>query len=159
MRWNLVDRFEVLQRGRYSRARKSFRGPEDFFVGHFPAKPLVPSTLLIEMVAQAGGVLYGLGFDFKKEVILAKVVCASFPRQVSPPCEFLIEATIDKEHEEGAWVSGTVKEKDVVVAEVQILLVTMEILENNHKDSVVFNKNFLSHYDIYGIVKTSEALR
>ena len=94
MRWDLVDTFEVLKKGRHSKAWKAFDGTEDFFQDHFPGNPVVPGTLMIEMIAQAGGVLYGLGLDFKKEIILAKIASASFPKEVSPPCRFLIEASL-----------------------------------------------------------------
>ena len=157
MRWDLVDRFEVLKKGRYSGAWKTFDGSEDFFSDHFPGKPTVPSTLLIEMIAQAGGVLYGLGMDFKKEVILAKIASAVFPKEVFPPCRLWIEASLDKEREEGAWVSGTVKLEGELVASAEILLVTMDVLKEGRQESVVFNDGFLKHYDVFNVAKASES--
>ncbi len=135
---------------------KSFSGHEDFFKEHFPGKPLVPEPLFIEMIAQAGGVLYGFGIDFKKEVILAKVSEAKFLRDVSPPCCFHIEAFIEEEREEGAWISGTVKMEDQPVAEARILLVTVDSFETNRKTRAVFSETFLEHFDIYNIAKLSE---
>ena len=157
MRWDLVDSFEVLKKGSVSKAWKSFDGTEDFFQGHFPSKPVVPGTLLIEMIAQAGGVLYGLGLDFKKEVILAKIALAFFPKEVFPPCRLWIEANLEKEREEGAWVSGTVKLNGELVANAEILLVTMDALEEGRQESVVFNDGFLKHYDIYNVAKASQS--
>ena len=52
----------------------------------------MPEPLFIEMIAQAGGVLFGLGVDFKKEVILAKIEGARFEKTVVPPCRLVIEA-------------------------------------------------------------------
>lgn len=156
MRWDLIEKFEVLRKGCYSRATKSFTGSEDFFSEHFPSRPLVPETLLIEMIAQTGGVLLGVGIRFEKEVILAKIREAKFPRQVRPPCQFLVEATIEEEREEGAWIAGTVKLDGQVVAEAKILLITIEALDQGRKRQVVFNENFLKHYRILEIVKMSE---
>lgn len=165
MRWDLIEKFEVIKRrggppGRpYARAVKDFTGTEDFFKENFPGKPLVPEPLFIEMVAQTGGVLYGLGFDFKKEVILAKIERARFERPVAPPCEFVIEAVIEEEREEGAWISGTVRLGREIVAEAKILLVTMDELENVQRTKkIVFNDGFLKHYDIENVAKVSEAL-
>ncbi|OIO37069.1 MAG: hypothetical protein AUJ72_05305 [Candidatus Omnitrophica bacterium CG1_02_46_14] len=155
MRWDLIEKFEVLKKGEVASAVKSFTGFEDFFSENFPGNPLVPEPLFIEMIAQAGGVLFGLGLDFKKEVILAKILEANFFQSVKPPCQFLIEARVDDEREEGAWISGTVKLGEKIVAEASILLVTIDSLEGN-KTQVVFNENFLKHYDIYHIAKVSE---
>lgn len=155
MRWDLVDTFEVLKKGRCSKAWKAFDGTEDFFQDHFPGKPIVPGTLMIEMIAQAGGVLYGLGLDFKKEVILAKIASAAFSKEVAPPCRFSIEAGLDEEREEGAWISGTVKLNGELVAAAKILLVTMDYLEEGRGESIVFNDGFLKHYDIYNVAKAS----
>ena len=156
MRWDLIEHFEVLKKGHYSRARKSFTGEEDFFKDHFPGRPLVPETLLVEMIAQAGGVLFGVGINFEKEVILAKISEARFLREVPPPCQLLVEATIEKEREEGAWISGTVNLGGDLVAEAKILLITIETLGEDRRKQIVFNENFLKHYDILNVVKMSE---
>jgi 3-hydroxymyristoyl/3-hydroxydecanoyl-(acyl carrier protein) dehydratase len=156
MRWDLVDRFEVLKKNVYSRAVKSFDGSEDFFAEHEPGRPRVPEPLFIEMMAQAGGVLFGLGVDFKKLVILAKIEAARFKKEVAPPCEFVIEARIEEAREEGAWILGEVKQGAEWVAQARILLVTMDFLSGSGGKSVVFNDGFLKHYDILKIAKKSQ---
>ena len=157
MRWDLIGNFEVLKKGRYAVATKSFSGDEDFFEDHFPGKPLVPQTLMIEMIAQAGGVLFGFGFDFNKEVILAKISEASFTREVAAPCDFLIRAELEEEREEGARISGSVSVPGAeIIAEARILLVTFDSLGSGRGKSIVFNDAFLKHYDIYNVAKASE---
>ena len=128
MRWNLIETFEVIKKGRFSRARKSFRGTEDFFREHFPGRPLVPEPFFIEMIAQAGGVLFGVELDFKKEVVLVKIDDARFFKAVAPPCEFVVEAQLDDVREDGAWISGIVKQGSEKVAEAKILLAAMDSL-------------------------------
>ena len=155
MRWDLIEKFEILKKGEYAAAVKSFTGREDFFSEHFPGHPLVPEPLFVEMIAQAGGVLFGLGLDFKKEVILAKILNASFFRAVRPPCSFWVEVRIDEEREEGAWISGFVKQGDETIAKASILLVTIDSLEANKK-KIVFNDDFLEHFDVYNVAKASE---
>lgn len=156
MRWQLLDKIEVLQKGRYARAVKAYSGKEDLFAEHYPGKPVVPEPLLIEMIAQAGGILYGLGLDFKKEVILAKIAKAGFPYEVEPPCAFVIEARITDEREEGAWITGVVRSGAKVVAEAEMLLVTMPSLVEGQQGSVVFTKSFLEHYHVYEVARQSE---
>ena len=158
MRWDLIDRFEVLKKGVYSRAVKAFDGGEDFFTEHEPEHPRVPEPLFIEMIAQAGGVLFGLGIAFKKEVILAKIEAAHFEKTVTPPCQLIIEARIENEREEGAWVSGEVKQGSQRVATARILLVTMDSLVGLPGKIAVFNDHFLKHYEIYKIAKASEGV-
>ena len=157
MRWDLIDRFEILKKGEISRAHTSFDGSEDFFAEHDPGRPRVPEPLFLEMIAQAGGVLFGLGIDFKKEVILAKIEGASFKRTVMPPCEFIVEARIEDQREEGAWISGSVSQGREVVATARILLVTMEPLTDSG-GMVVFNDRFLKHYDVYNVARRSQGV-
>ena len=158
MRWDLIDRFEILKKGVCAKALKSFHGDEDFFSEHDPGDPRVPEPLMIEMIAQVGGVLFGLGIDFKKEVILAKIEAARFERAVAPPCEFVVEAKIEEEREEGAWVSGTVKLDGQTIATARILLVTIDSLTDSPGKKIVFNDRFLKHYDIYRVAKQSEGV-
>ena len=155
MRWDLIEKFEILKRGEVAKAFRNFTGREDFLSEHFPGNPLIPEPLFVEMIAQAGGVLFGLGLDFKKEVILAKIAKAGFFRPVKPPCHLGVEARIEEEREEGAWVSGGVKLDGQNVAEASILLVTVDIFQEN-KSRIVFNDDFLEHFDIYNIARASE---
>ncbi|HPM72243.1 MAG TPA: 3-hydroxyacyl-ACP dehydratase FabZ family protein [Spirochaetales bacterium] len=50
-----VDEAETLPDGSI-RAERRFRPEEPFFAGHFPGYPVVPGVLLVETLAQAGGV-------------------------------------------------------------------------------------------------------
>lgn len=154
MRWDLIDKFEVLRKGEYSRAYKKFKGTEDFFKEHLPGFPRVPEPLFLEMIAQAGGVLYGLNEDYKKDIILAKITQAEFGAPVVPPCELVVEAKIDEEREEAAWVSGSVKKGSDIVARANIMLVTMA-LEPGKDEGIVFNNHFLKTYDIRNVAAQS----
>lgn len=156
MRWDLVTRFETLKKGSHSRAVKLFSGHEDFFKEHFPGKPLVPQPFFIEMIAQAGGVLFGLGLDFKKEVILAKIEDARFYGDVPPPCELLIEAQLEEEREDGAWVCGAVSLAGKKVAQARILLAAVDGLVDG-KTKIVFNEAFMQEYRILEVARASVA--
>ena len=159
MRWELIDRFDVLLKGNRALAWKAYTGQEDFFTEHEPGHPVVPETLLIEMIAQAGGVLFGLGLDFKKEVILAKIENARFIRETAPPCRFRVEAKIEESREEGAWISGEVSSQDGLCASAKIMLVTIDKLVEEPGRKIVFNDRFLSHYDIWNVAQQSEKVR
>ncbi len=158
MRWEIIDAFQVLKKNSYARSRKAYSGKEDFFKEHFPGNPRVPEIFFVEMIAQTGGVLFGLGLDFKKEIILAKIMKANFGSPVAPPCELKVEAQLQEEREEGALVSGTVTQGRILVASAEILLVAVESLDPSSERKIVFNDKFIKFYDIPRIVEMSQAL-
>ena len=57
---------------------------EPFFQGHFPGAPIMPGVLLLEALAQTGGVLvHQKGYD-KKIAVLLNITSAKFRRPVVP---------------------------------------------------------------------------
>ncbi len=53
----LVDRVIDYERGKWIKAIKNVTVNEPFFMGHFPNNPVMPGVLVIEAMAQAGGIL------------------------------------------------------------------------------------------------------
>jgi len=53
----LVDRIIELELGKRVRGIKNVSINEPFFQGHFPGNPIMPGVLIVEAMAQAGGVL------------------------------------------------------------------------------------------------------
>ncbi len=157
MRWHLVDKFEVLKKGSYARALKAYSGQEDFFAEHFPGNPRVPEPLFVEMIAQTGGVLFGLGLEFKKEVILVKISESKFYKAVTPPCKLEIEVELREESESGAVVRGEVWCEDEKVASAEILLMSIDSLDASQDKKIVFNEGFMEHYQVMEVAQASEA--
>lgn len=57
---------------------------EPFFQGHFPGVPIMPGVLLLEALAQAGGILvHQKGYD-KKIAVLLNIANAKFRKPVLP---------------------------------------------------------------------------
>ena len=78
-------------------ASRIFRAEEWFFKGHFPAYPVVPGVLLVESLAQAGGVgAKLLGVKPKGLFVLARIRSATFRRQVHPGERLDMEISIVK---------------------------------------------------------------
>lgn len=66
-------------------ASRTFRSDEWFFAGHFPGYPIVPGVLLVESMAQAGGVgAKVMGIKPRSLFVFAKIRTAVFKRQVRP---------------------------------------------------------------------------
>jgi len=59
----LVDRILEVEKGRRIVGIKNVTINEPFFAGHFPGRPIMPGVLLIEGMAQVGGVLWSKTID------------------------------------------------------------------------------------------------
>lgn len=53
----LIDRVIKIEMGKSLTAIKNVTMNESFFAGHFPNRPVMPGVLILEAMAQAGGVL------------------------------------------------------------------------------------------------------
>ena len=83
----LVDRVLECEVGSHIRCIKNVTFNEPFFQGHFPGQPVMPGVLVIEALAQAGGLLTQLSQITEsagKVFYLVKVDNAKFSRMVVP---------------------------------------------------------------------------
>jgi 3-hydroxyacyl-[acyl-carrier-protein] dehydratase len=55
--FRFVDELTALDPGREASAIYQIRGGEDFLTGHFPGRPMMPGVILVEAIAQLGGVV------------------------------------------------------------------------------------------------------
>jgi 3-hydroxyacyl-[acyl-carrier-protein] dehydratase len=108
MRWLWIDRFLDFQRGKSARAVKNLSLAEDYFADHFPGYPIMPATLILEGLAQTGGILVGEANDFKEKVVLAKIVWAKFYREFLAGEQLIYEVDLLHLRPEGASVQGRV---------------------------------------------------
>lgn len=145
MRWILIDRILEINKGRYARALKNVSLGEDYLQEHFPGFPLMPNSLIIEALAQTGGILVGHLHNFKYKVVLAKIEKAEFLKPVRPGDQLILEAKIIEEREEGCRVEGKGKVNAAEVARVKLMFITLTN-ENGSwpKENFIFNPNFLS---------------
>ena len=66
----LVDRVVECQPGVSVKAYKNVSINEDFFQGHFPGMPIMPGVLIMEALAQAGGIMMMTYMGTEKERLL-----------------------------------------------------------------------------------------
>ncbi len=94
----LVDRVQEMIPGKSIVALKNVSIGEPFFQGHFPDKKIMPGVLLIEAIAQAGGILlyHSIPNPERTFVVLSKVDNAKFRRPVVPGDQLTLEAEILK---------------------------------------------------------------
>ena len=70
----LVDRVTQMQKGQSIQGYKNISISEPSFMGHFPGHPIYPGVLILEGMAQAGGVLALKSNDLSKEELKNKVI-------------------------------------------------------------------------------------
>lgn len=101
----LIDRITAVTPGKSITALKNVTVNEPAFQGHFPGRPIMPGVLIIEAMAQAGGVLshVTLGLvDPKPLFFLAGIKNARFRRTVLPGDQLLIQVEVQK-IKRGIW--------------------------------------------------------
>lgn len=94
----MVDRVLEIEVNKYIKAYKNVTTNEEFFLGHFPHKPIMPGVMIIEAMAQASGVL-GFKSQEKKprDGYLYYFVGADevrFKRPVVPGDQLILESEI-----------------------------------------------------------------
>ena len=70
----LVDRVNTLNKGEDIVAFKNVSISEPVFQGHFPGHPIYPGVMILEGLAQAGGLLAFQSMELSKEEVKEKVV-------------------------------------------------------------------------------------
>lgn len=120
----LIDRVIKLVSGEEIVALKNVTINEPFFQGHFPANPIMPGVLIIEAMAQTGGVLvieslpqethghsvYFLGMDKVR-----------FRKPVIPGDQLIFEVKLLKMRSKAVKLSGRAFVDEKIVAEADIL--------------------------------------
>lgn len=94
----LVDRVLEIESGRRIVALKNVTINEPFFIGHFPGRPVVPGVLLVEGMAQAGGLLLLQDVEDRDRKLLyfAGIEGARFRRPVVPGDQVRYEVEVLK---------------------------------------------------------------
>ena len=95
----LVDRVVEFEANKRVLAYKNVSNNEPFFTGHFPGYPVMPGVLVIEALAQAGGLLTQLSNHTGTEgklFYLVKVDNAKFSRMVVPGDRLELDVTLKR---------------------------------------------------------------
>ena len=93
----LVDRITELEPGKRAVGIKNVTANEPFFQGHFPERAIMPGVLLIEVMAQVGGVMIlALPEHRGKLAFLAAVDNVKFRRPIVPGDTLTAEAELQR---------------------------------------------------------------
>jgi 3-hydroxyacyl-[acyl-carrier-protein] dehydratase len=119
----LVDRVTEFEPGKRIVAYKNVSYNEPFFAGHFPERKVMPGVLIVEALAQAGGLITQIGYGDEaknKLFYLVKVDNVKFSCPVVPGDRLEMEVVVKRTIRNMALYEGIarVDGKQVACAEV-----------------------------------------
>ena len=123
----LVDRVLECVSGERIVALKNVTMNEEFFVGHFPGRPVMPGVLILEAMAQTAGILTfvtaGIYPDESVRFYFAGIDKARFRRPVVPGDQVKFTAVLERRIRT-IWkysITATVDGSEVASAEMMVM--------------------------------------
>ena len=97
---------------------------EPFFQGHFPGTPIMPGVLIVEAMAQAGGVLASASLPQEKQgalIYFMGIDKVKFRKPVVPGDQLVIEVQILKQRLKVSKMSAIATVDKKIVAEAELM--------------------------------------
>lgn len=149
MRWIWIDRFIEFESGRRAQAIKNLTLAEEHLHDHFHGAPQMPAGLILEGLAQTGGLLVGEYYQFQKKVVLAKVPRVEFHFAAVPGDTLRYTAEISEINENGARVMASSHVQDRLQADAEIVFAH---LSDEGRTRTLFEpKNFVFTMKLLGV--------
>lgn len=108
MRWFLIDRFMEFEHAKQAVAIKTVSLGDESMDENLPGLCMYPPALIIEGMAQTGGLLTGEVSGFRERVVLAKITKATFAFPVFAGDTLTFNATLADIKPTGSICTGTV---------------------------------------------------
>jgi UDP-3-O-[3-hydroxymyristoyl] N-acetylglucosamine deacetylase/3-hydroxyacyl-[acyl-carrier-protein] dehydratase len=124
----LVDRVTGLEEGRWIEGIKNVTINEPFFQGHFPGQPIMPAVLIIEAMAQVGGMLLlnSIEDPHGKLMYFMGIDDARFRRPVTPGDQLRFRLTLLKLRKGTSKMRGEAFVDGQLVAEADLLAMVVD---------------------------------
>jgi UDP-3-O-[3-hydroxymyristoyl] N-acetylglucosamine deacetylase/3-hydroxyacyl-[acyl-carrier-protein] dehydratase len=122
-----IDKVICLEPGKYARGIKNVTINDNFFQGHFPGRPVMPGVLIVEAMAQIGGVMMLAPEENRGK--LAYFLAADnvrFRKTVLPGDELVLEAEAVKIKSKTGRVKARALVEGKVVAEAELMFALVE---------------------------------
>jgi UDP-3-O-[3-hydroxymyristoyl] N-acetylglucosamine deacetylase/3-hydroxyacyl-[acyl-carrier-protein] dehydratase len=118
----LVDRVIAIEHGKSIRTLKNVTINEPFFQGHFPGHPIMPGVLIIEAMAQVGGMLLmgSVPNPENKVVYFTSLNNVKWRRPVKPGDQLRFELELLQVRGMMCKMSGVAKVDGQIVAEAEM---------------------------------------
>ena len=157
MRWIWIDRFQEFRSGKFARAVKNLTLAEEHLHDLIPGYPVMPASLILEGLAQTGGILVGEAKGFSERVILAKAPRVDFHGLARPGDQLIYEASVLDLRDEGASVLARAYRDGQPLAEAEIVFAFV----NRDKAAAAGSEeeNFVFTHRLLGMLNLEEAKR
>lgn len=155
MRWIWIDKFLELESGSHAKSLKNVTMAEEHLHDHFPGFPVMPQSLMLEGMAQTGGILLGEKNDFKHVVVLAKVPKVTFHSWASPGDTIIYTAKLLSDNEAGGKVSCVGHVGDRLLVEAEIIFFHLD--SNDPSVAGVDQKNFVFTMNLMSVMDVGKA--
>lgn len=126
MRWFWIDRFLEFHSGSRAVALKNTTLAEPHVDNYQVGLAVVPASLMIEGLAQTGGLLVAEHNAFQERVVLAKVAKAHFLRPAVAGETLIYTATVDDIQPRGAICQATIHCDQALLAEVELVFAHLD---------------------------------
>jgi 3-hydroxyacyl-[acyl-carrier-protein] dehydratase len=123
----LVDRILEVEPRKKAVGIKNVTVNESFFQGHYPGMPIMPGVLIVEAMAQVGGIaMLSDSNGMEKVPLFGSIEDARFRKQVVPGDQLKIQAEIIKLRGTVGKVSGKAYIGDDLAAEALLTFVLVD---------------------------------
>ncbi len=122
--FRMIDRILEIEPGKRAVALKNVSIDEPYLQGHFPKEPVMPGILILEALAQTGGIAFHSSFGKEEETVpfLAAVDRFRLNKRVVPGDQIIMEAEIQHIFSNLAKVKVRAKVGEEIVAEGMLVL-------------------------------------
>lgn len=117
----MVDRIVELKGSERAVGVKNISFNEPFFQGHYPGNPIMPGVLVIEALAQMGGILLSQELEHKGKIaVLLSLDKVKFRRAARPGDQLLLEVETIKVRSSTGHIRGRARVAGELAAEAEI---------------------------------------
>lgn len=122
-----VDRITHLEKGKRAVGYKNVTINDDFFRGHFPGRPIMPGVLILEAMAQVGGIMMLASEENKgKLAFFLAIDNAKFRKTVVPGDRLVFEVEAGKMRSKVGSVHGKALVDGKLVAEADLMFALVD---------------------------------